>query len=209
MVARDIPRARAASCLLPPLSCRLRTIASRSTASIGVSLRRVTERHSGGNLSAPLDPDRWRATVSLRTRCSCETFPGHGNGRILSLPGARLSRPMASTAGAPVSSATFTRIHQKRPQDLRTVPNPGIRRRIILDRTLEPAVREFGYQHLEMIDPIFMRNFGVSRDSLRATGARPSQALAPRPGCRHQSPVRAPAGVPTCALRSTYRPPTV
>ena len=73
MVAGDIPRARAASCLLPPLSCRLRTIASRSRASIWVSLRRVTERDSGGNLSALIMPDRWRATVSVRTRRSCET----------------------------------------------------------------------------------------------------------------------------------------
>ena len=52
MVAGDIPRARAAACLLPPLFCRLRTIASRSRASIWVSLRRVTERHSGGKLGA-------------------------------------------------------------------------------------------------------------------------------------------------------------
>ena len=39
-------------------------------ASIWVSLRRVRERHSGGNLSALIMPDRWRATVSVRTRAS-------------------------------------------------------------------------------------------------------------------------------------------
>ena len=64
---------------VPPPACRRRcpagygTIASRSRASIWVNLRRVTERHSGGNLSAPIMLDRWRATVSVKTRRSGET----------------------------------------------------------------------------------------------------------------------------------------
>src|SRR6266568_4517466 len=71
-----MPSDSAALALLPPESSRLCTIASRSSASSGLSTRRLTVQHSGGRSPGSMEPTRLRATMPRITCQSCSMLPG-------------------------------------------------------------------------------------------------------------------------------------